>query len=153
VILPALRERRADIPLLVDHFLRKLSARTGKTISSVSEAALDTLQAYDFPGNIRELENGLHRAFVMCRGPQIDVEHLPAEWSHSTNHRPRVPDSAPPATAPQPARLPGAASTAERAEILKALEAHKWNRSAAARALGIARNTLWRKMKACGIED
>lgn len=152
ILLPSLRDRREDIPLLVHHFLTKLSSRTGKSIGEVSPEALEILQRYSYPGNIRELENALHRAFVLCRGARIEVEHLPKEWwvgegcgvepRESTRHG---------AAGAGPDTLGSAAAGAERDGILRALERHNWNRTAAARSLGIARNTLWRKMRASGI--
>jgi DNA-binding NtrC family response regulator len=73
VELPALRERRDDIPLLVDHFVRKHVGRTGKHIERVEKPALDALSAYDWPGNVRELENTIERAVVLATGPLVDV--------------------------------------------------------------------------------
>jgi len=69
VELPPLRERRDDIPLLVDHFVRKHVGRTGKRIEQVDKPALDALSAYDWPGNVRELENTIERAVVLATGP------------------------------------------------------------------------------------
>ncbi len=151
ISIPPLRERPADIPLLVDHFLRKLAGKTGKTIRELTPRALETICSYSYPGNVRELENGLHRAFVLCRSDQIDVEHLPPEWNQpvaaSDTQGPieaHVPPPEPPVT------LPTVRSDADVA-LIQALERQRWNRTAAARELGIARNTLWRRMKAAGI--
>ncbi|HSM91565.1 MAG TPA: sigma 54-interacting transcriptional regulator, partial [Anaeromyxobacteraceae bacterium] len=81
VALPALRERREDVPLLVDHFVRAMAAKSQKPVFGVSSAALAALVAYDFPGNIRELENVIEHAFVHCHGERIELEHLPPELS------------------------------------------------------------------------
>jgi PAS domain S-box-containing protein len=154
ITVPPLRERRADIPLLVHHVLGKLSARTGKTISDVSPRAMRVLMDHDYPGNVRELENALYRAFVLCRGSQIDLEHLPRELTEAAAQPQAVAPNRR-RSEPEPGargRLPAASIEAQRSEILLALQRHKWNRTAAARALGVARNTLWRKMKALGLE-
>ena len=145
--LPALRERREDVPLLVDHFLRKFSAKTGRGIDELAPAALRALLHYDYPGNIRELENLLERAFVLCHGPRIELGHLPAEVTEA-----RVVA----AEAPRHALALEAAPTEgelgrEASALLSALEAHRWRRAETAAALGIGRNTLWRRMKRLGL--
>lgn len=152
ITLPPLRDRPADVPLLVEHFLRKLASKTGKPIRQISSRAMEVLTSYDYPGNVRELENGLHRAFVLCRTDQIDVEQLPPEWNHPVPAQgtmldeAREPPSVPPAVSlMSPTQAPGDAA------LLQALQRQRWNRTAAARDLGIARNTLWRRMKAAGI--
>jgi len=141
IALPALRERPGDIPLLVDHFVRKFAATTGRSICGVTDEAMAILCRHPFPGNVRELENGLERSFVLCRALRIDVEHLPREWLHRTQT-----DVAPvaPLRGKQSPRL-------DRATLENALAAHQWNRTATARALGVGRNTLWRHMKAVGL--
>ena len=78
--LPPLRRRKEDIPLLSDYFLKKMIIKTGKNISSISDDVIRFFMSYDFPGNIRELENLLEHAFVLCRGTEISVEHLPKEF-------------------------------------------------------------------------
>jgi PAS domain S-box-containing protein len=152
ISIPPLRERPADIPLLVDHFLRKLAGKTGKPIRQISSRAIEMICAYHFPGNVRELENGLHRAFVLCRGDQIDVEHLPPEWNNPLPAQ--ALDNAPLAP-PAPVEPEAAAPLTDRdqaaSELLEVLKRQRWNRTAAARELGIARNTLWRRMKAAGL--
>ena len=80
--LPPLKDKREDIPYLVDHFIRKFNAKTGKKIISVSPNVMNTLMSYDFPGNIRELENIIEHGFVLCRGSIIKREHLPPELIH-----------------------------------------------------------------------
>ena len=147
ISLPALRERRGDIPLLVDHFVGRLAAKTGKQIREVAPGALTALRDYDYPGNVRELENVLERAFVLCHGQRIELAHLPEEVVYG-----RAEPGAPPRTlSPSLPAPPPAPSTPEARSILEALEAHRWNRTEVARALGIGRNTLWRRMKRYGL--
>jgi PAS domain S-box-containing protein len=141
--LPPLRERREDIPLLVEHFVRRFAAKTGKPIRDVAPSAMKALTAYDYPGNIRELENFIERAFVLCRGTRLERADLPPEVVDPPVRvagTPAVPREARPAEAPTAAR------------ILAALEANRWRRGATARALGIGRNTLWRWMRRLGLD-
>jgi transcriptional regulator with PAS, ATPase and Fis domain len=77
--LPPLRERREDIPLLIDAFVQKFNAKMGREIEGLSEEALRLLLRYDYPGNVRELENIIEHAFVLCRGNRIDLDCLPKE--------------------------------------------------------------------------
>ena len=77
--LPTLRERREDIPLLVDHLVTKFNRLQGKDVAGVSDEVMARLMAYDFPGNVRELENIIEQAFVLCRGGLIEMSHLPPE--------------------------------------------------------------------------
>ncbi|MGI5861022.1 MAG: sigma-54 interaction domain-containing protein [Myxococcales bacterium] len=147
ISLPALRERRQDIALLVDHFVGRFAVKTGKPIRQVAPAAFEALCSYEYPGNVRELENIIERAFVLCHGPRIELAHLPDEvvWGGS-----RLAEQGAVAEQPPAMRLP---DTPEARRILEALEAHRWNRTDAAKALGIGRNTLWRRMKKLGLLD
>ncbi|MCK6562962.1 sigma 54-interacting transcriptional regulator [bacterium] len=133
--LPALAERRDDIPLLINHFIDKFNRKMGRNLARVSDEVLGVLLQYAFPGNVRELENIIEHAFVMCRGEEIQLQHLPPEFSQvqSAVHAP--------APAPQPLQ------DAERQTILTALQKHNWNKVETAKALGLHRTTLWRKMK------
>lgn len=136
ISLPALRERRDDIPLLVEHFIAKFSRLRGKDIAAMSHQALSALMAHDFPGNVRELENIIEHAFVLCPSGEIEVEHLPG---YLREH------AAPSAAA-------SSLRDAEKQTILDALERNNWNRLATARSLGIHKSTLFRKIKAHGIQ-
>ncbi len=136
---PALADRREDIPLLVDHFLTRNRHRRGKEILDISHDALGLLMRHDFPGNVRELENAIEYAFIVCPSGTIEVEHLPAEL------RDRYPGAAP---------RPDGRSMAElEAQFLyDALARNAFNRAATARELGIHKTTLWRKMKKLGVQ-
>ena len=134
--LPPLRQRKEDIPLLVQHFIDIYNARTGRQIEAIDHAALAVLLDHEWPGNVRELENAIEHAFIKCRGQVLMPECLPAHL-----HRER-PVGSVPLTAP---RRP------ERERVVQALEQCHWNRSDAAEVLGMHRTTLWRKMKEWGL--
>lgn len=144
MVLPPLRERWEDIPLLVEHFIHRFNLTQGRRIGGMSEGAMDALTSYDFPGNVRELENAIEHAFVVCAGNTIRLEDLP---THFRGEARRLT----PALASPRSGGPTPLETAVAAEIRKALERHGGNRTRAAEELGISRNTLWRKMKKHGI--
>ncbi len=137
--LPPLRERREDIPLLVEHFIARLNHRNENEIVGIDRHALNILMSHAYPGNVRELENIIEHASVMCRGGLILSEHLPTEIV--PEKRTSLKDG-------------GGASLEEmeRAMIESALERNHGNRQAAADELGIHKTTLFRKLKALGIE-
>jgi transcriptional regulator with PAS, ATPase and Fis domain len=136
--LPSLAERRDDIPRLVDRFLRRFNAKMGKHVTTVSDAAMGVLLSYDYPGNVRELENAIEHALVLCKGTVVEDRHLPITMRNA---------------AQRPRDLPAAPlQSAEADTISRALEQHHGNRAAAARALGLHRTTLWRKMKRYGLD-
>ncbi len=148
--LPPLCRRSEDIPQLVYHFIRRFAAETGKPIDSITEEALSTLLRYPWPGNIRELENAIEHAFILCQEFTIDVEHLPTYVQRSSD---RAGPVAPVGSAPGPGRRAGGAAALRELEqqaLRAALERHGGNRSAAARELGIHRTTLLRKLKRLG---
>jgi PAS domain S-box-containing protein len=138
--LPNLRDRREDIPLLIEHFIAKFNRLQGKDVVSVSDEVLARLMEHDYPGNVRELENIIEHAFVLCRGALIEFAHLP----------PRLRGAAE-AMSPPIAGMTLAAM--ERFLIADALRRHDDNRTAAARQLGINPSTLFRKLKMLGIES
>jgi len=138
--LPLLAKRREDIPLLVDHFIKRFNLKMNKRISAVSPEVMELFMRYDFPGNIRELENALEHAFVLCNASQIKVEHLPRELLDKAQKM------SPPAQIP-----PDPLKMAEARAILQVLEKHVGNRKKAAEELGISAVTLWRKMKKLGV--
>ncbi len=136
--MPPLRERSADIPLLADAFLRRLSMVRGNVVEGVSRSALRRLMDYDYPGNVRELENILEHAYVLCTGRLIEEGDLP-EWF----------------LAQEGSSTGAGASTlaeAEAAFIFKVLADNRWSRTATARQLGIHTTTLHRKIRKLGIE-
>lgn len=136
--LPPLRQRREDIPYLVDHFIEKFNARQGKRILSVSPEVMSILMQHDFLGNIRELENIIEYGFVICHGSIIQKEHLPAELLvPGDSSLPRRPVTADPITE----------SIDEKSRIMAALLQHQNNMTMAAKELQIHRTTLWRKLK------
>lgn len=136
--LPNLSQRREDVPLLIDHAISKFNQLQGKDIEGVSEEVMVRLMEYEYPGNVRELENIIEQAFVLCRGGIIELHHLPAEL------RPIGPAKY---SGPGPMSL----ESMEKLLIREALRRHKGNRTKAARQLGINPSTLYRKMKALGI--
>jgi transcriptional regulator with PAS, ATPase and Fis domain len=141
ISLPPLSRRQEDIPLLIDHFIEKFNAMKGKDIEGVSQDVLDILMRYDFPGNVRELENIIEYTFVLCRGRMIEVQHLPNELQAEMLTRTK--------TAPEDINNP--LDQAEAKAIRAALLKHGGNRKKTAAHLGINKTTLWRKMKKYGI--
>jgi two-component system, NtrC family, response regulator HydG len=147
--LPPLRERREDIELVARVLLSRVGARTGRALR-LSPDALRALLSYAWPGNVRELENALEFAATVCPGQTVHPEDLPPEVVSS------VEQSSAGGIAPElrgresPRADEGAAG--ERDAIVAALEAHRWSRAEAARALMMSRSTLWRRMRALGIE-
>lgn len=137
--LPPLKERRDDIPLLIDHFLDKFNHKTGKNILCVSDEVKSVLMNCDFPGNVRQLENIIEHAFVMCSNSQIELKHLPPEFSNMEVKCDELLNK----------RSPMA--IAEQELILSKLREHNWNKVATAKELGFSRTTLWRKMKQHGL--
>ncbi|MBN2402092.1 MAG: sigma 54-interacting transcriptional regulator [Spirochaetes bacterium] len=129
--LQPLSERREDIPLLIKHFIKKYNALKGKHIEGVSDEVMNVLMDYDYPGNIRELENIIEHAFVLCRDAYILRGHLP---QHLRGEDVNVASKM-------------TLSEMERVYINAALEKNAGNRSKAAADLGIDASTLWRKMK------
>ena len=129
--MPALRERKSDIPALAKFFVDRYAQQNGKAIEGLASPTLELIAAYDWPGNVRELENAVERAVVMCGGPTIEPKHLPA----SIRPSPRGADGAP--------VIPGASmAEIERHAILTTLEATGGSTSKAAEILGISVRTI-----------
>jgi DNA-binding NtrC family response regulator len=146
--LPPLRERREDIEPIARLLLSRVGARTGRALH-FSPDALRVLLSHDWPGNVRELENALEFAATVCQGQTLQPEDLPPEVR--TNASPRGAEERRPPE--ERARPPAAGEPdGELAALRTALEAHRWNRVATARALGVSRSTLWRRMRALGLE-
>ena len=139
MLLPELRQRREDIPLLVDHLVSKFNRLQGKDIAGVSVEAMTCLMEYDFPGNVRELENIIEQAFVLCRGGILEMHHLP-------------PEVRPAAPFPTNGFAPMSLQAMEKLLITEILRRHKGNRKRTAQDLGIDPSTLFRKIKALHID-
>ena len=140
IVLPPLRRRMEDIPLLVDHFIGKLNRIRGKSVSGIDRQVLSVLMSHDFPGNIRELENIIEHAFVLCSEGDIHLHHLPAMLT-----RPACPG-------PEDKQSPhDPVKDAEISVIQDALKRNNYNRKAAAEDLGIHKSTLFRKIEKLGI--
>ncbi len=158
--LPPLRERKTDLPAFIQHFIERNSQAMGKTISGVSEEAMKVLTGYQWPGNVRELENMIERAVVLSKHAKLDVEDLPEELRfHSdatamaVDDREEEAQAAGDAAAGSGALLKDALKTPERDLILKVLAEVRWNRSEAAKRLGIHRSTLYHKIRQLGIHS
>jgi PAS domain S-box-containing protein len=134
IAIPPLCERPEDIPLLVEHFLAVFRKKSGKPIERVAPEALAMLRRHPLPGNVRELENAIEHAFVMCHGAEIMPEHLP-----------------PHITSPARPRNGNGHPLSEGDMILQTLRRYRGNRAKVAAELGMHRSTLWRKMKTLGI--
>ncbi|MCG3136548.1 MAG: Anaerobic nitric oxide reductase transcription regulator NorR [Phycisphaerae bacterium] len=134
---PPLRERREDLPLLIEHFLMRFNALTDKQVDHISQEAMRAFMAYSWPGNIRELEHAIEHAFILVRDHTIELTHLPEELLELKSINPV-----------HPLKDPGQdLAQEERRLIQKALERHHWNKVEASKELGISRTTLWRKIR------
>jgi PAS domain S-box-containing protein len=138
ITLPPLRERSGDIALLVNYFLQHYNRVYGRAIERFAPDALKVLMEHHYPGNIRELENILQHAFVLCQGIVIEKKHLPDYLLHA---------SAPAHRSAKPASI----EMFERQRIQEALERNKYHRAQTARELGMHTATLWRKMQRYGM--
>jgi two-component system, NtrC family, response regulator AtoC len=145
IYLPALRDRREDIPLLANHFLEAVAAEEGRRAPLLSEAALDRLLAYEWPGNVRELENAIRVASLFASGDMIGPDAF-----RLGEHAPRALESAPPVS--YQALLDDFAAR-EKAYVEGVLAEENWNKAGAARALGISRYAFYRVLRRLGIEE
>ncbi|MBW2327989.1 MAG: sigma 54-interacting transcriptional regulator [Deltaproteobacteria bacterium] len=149
LFLPPLRERKEDIPLLVEHFLRRFNCLRGKEIQGLSLRAMNILMSYDFPGNIRELENIVEYTTVVCRDNLIRKKHLP-ETLHQKIDLRKIPASEK-ITESEPESEPSLEAV-EKDIIYKTLKKNNWSRKLTAAQMGIHPTTLWRKMKRLNFE-
>ncbi|MEA1927383.1 MAG: sigma 54-interacting transcriptional regulator [Candidatus Auribacterota bacterium] len=138
--IPPLRARREDIPLLIDHFIDKFNRLREKTIINVSPSTLAILMKHDYPGNVRELENIIEHAFILCSQGMIEPRHLP-EYLLPRDQKEYFYSSASLSFKEVEANF-----------IRSVLEKNDWNREAAARELGIHKTTLYRKIKSLGLK-
>jgi PAS domain S-box-containing protein len=133
--LPALRQRRDDIPLLAEHFVKSLNETKGKSVDGIARDAMQRMMDYTWPGNVRELQNAIEHAFVTVSGDRITYLDLPVEIREGGS-----------ATATPNTGEWDEEELAERRQIIEALEKTNWSRMAASRLLGFSRVTLWKKM-------
>ena len=136
IYVPPLRERREDIPLLIDAFINRIRIRSEKNITGIKVEALEIMMKYNWPGNIRELINAIEYAFVLCPGGEIDPGHLPLNITGKSKY--------PSAKRLKKGKLPG---SEQKKAILEALENTGGNKTEAAALLGISRVTLWKRLK------
>jgi PAS domain S-box-containing protein len=146
--LPRLCERREDIPILIEHLVARISRLRGKALEGVSDEVLRILMALDYPGNVRELENIIEHAAVLCRGAIIEAGDLPSHL-HPHDGGDIVPSE--PGVPADAAAGSGHLRDLETALIENALRRHDGNRAAAARALGIDPSTVFRRIRAAGL--
>jgi len=135
ISLPSLAERREDIPLLIKHFISMYNILKSKNITGMTDEAIDILMNHDFPGNVRELENVIEHAFILCKEHYIHKKHLP-HYLIKADFAPVVETTI---------------KEMEKGLIINVLSKHSWNRQETASTLGIDKSTLWRKMKQYGI--
>ncbi|NUQ53312.1 MAG: sigma-54-dependent Fis family transcriptional regulator [Phycisphaerales bacterium] len=151
--LPPLRDRISDIPILAEHFLAKFARDLGKQIAGFSPEAMNALQRYQYPGNVRELQNVIERAAVLSRRPIISAEDLPpsvlGQAPELTLRRATNDEGEDLPWVPMP--LEEALREPEKRILLRALKANHWNRQKTADQLGINRTTLYKKLKAHGL--
>ncbi|MFP4192108.1 MAG: sigma-54 interaction domain-containing protein [Candidatus Hydrogenedentota bacterium] len=137
--IPPLKERREDIPLLVDYLIEKFNRLQGRDIAGVSEHVMAQLMEHDYPGNVRELENIIEQSFVLCQGGIIELRHLPPELRPASHKQIET---------SQPLSLEGI----EKLFIAEALQRNGGNRKRTAEELGIDASTLYRKIKSLDID-
>jgi transcriptional regulator with PAS, ATPase and Fis domain len=146
IFLPPLRERKEDIPLLIDYFLKKYSEANQKSIFDISKESRNLLLRYPYPGNVRELENLIERAVVLCRGEVITTQDLPF---HLKEEKPEGSWE----SARKAKNLPESLEEIERDLILKALHEHQRVQTRAAESLGISERVLRYKIRKYGIRS
>jgi Nif-specific regulatory protein len=146
IMVPALRKRPEDIPLLADFFLRKFNAETGRRITGFTDSAREKLVTYLWPGNVRELKNVIERAVVLCRGQQIDEGDLLVTKLATAGDTAEIEAAA-------EEFLPASLEDIERRYILATLNHTSWNKSRTATILGIERSTLDRKIRRYNLEE
>ncbi|MDH5523730.1 MAG: sigma 54-interacting transcriptional regulator [Desulfobulbaceae bacterium] len=144
IMLPPLRERMEDIPILADHFAKQFSAQQGKDIVGVSDSALSILMRHDFPGNIRELQNIIEYAFILCHGGYIQPEHLPEPFA------PAREDNISTSLCLNKAQP---LDEIEKTAIFNALERNQWKKMTTCRELQISKDTLRRKIEKYGLKS
>jgi len=135
ISLPCLRERKEDIPLLCKHFLKKYNLKEGKGIQSISSSAMQILMDYEWPGNIRQLENSISHAIILAQGQVIEEKHLPYFLKQAKIDSPAT-----------------SLAENERRLIARVLKQSNWNKHEAARCLNVSRSTLYSKIRRYGLK-
>lgn len=148
--MPALRERTSDIPILARHFLRNVREDAGKHVEDFTPETMETLLAYQWPGNVRQLQNIVERAVLLGKQTMVTLEDLPDRMRNEVQSGGS--SRAPAGTSDGSRTLKEALAEPERRIILGVLQANDWNRNATAEQLGINRTTLYKKMKRLGLE-
>ncbi|MGD2270034.1 MAG: sigma 54-interacting transcriptional regulator [Desulfobacterales bacterium] len=136
---PSLAERREDIPMIVEKFIRRNKSEGDKKILGITPEAMERLLIYSWPGNVRELRNAIEYAFVLCPGGEIDIHHLPPKVTQSDTVGEPIFDTTP-------------ADQLERQRLIRILRQTGGNQSEAARILGVSRVTVWKRIKRYGID-
>lgn len=147
--LPGLCERRGDIPMLAQYFLKKVCEETGKSVTGFQPEALEALQAYGWPGNVRELQNAIERSVLLGKGDLVSIGDLPSNIISGEN---RTTPTTMPTDPNRKMTLKEALEGPERQIIYQVLKENNWNRNATADQLGINRTTLYKKMKKLDLE-
>ncbi len=145
IMLPPLRERMEDVPMLAEHFIKQFSNQQGKDIVGISDEALGILMRYGFPGNIRELENIIEYSFILCHGGFIRPEHLPEPFAPKSQESPH--------SGSIPLHKPLPLDEVEKQAIFQSLERNHWRRMNTCRELGISKDTLRRKIERYGLKN
>ncbi len=140
--IPPLARRRQDIPLLIEHFVRRFNAKKGKRIEGLTPAVMEILMRHPLPGNVRELENVIEYCFVLCHNGLIDIRHLPDDLQEGVGAPGEV----------EPNRVMAPIQASEADAIREALERNGGSRSLTAQELQMSRTTLWRRLKKYGID-
>jgi DNA-binding NtrC family response regulator len=133
--MPTLHERKEDIPILAQHFLKKFNLKEGKKIHKFSSNSLQTLMDYDWPGNVRQLENAISHSVILCQGEIIGRNHLP-RFLREVSLDP----------------VSTSLTDNERSLILRVLKESNWNKHDAARRLRVSRSTLYSKIRRYGLD-
>jgi len=139
IIIPPLRERHSDIPLLAESFFRRIRLKNDNSIDAISNPAMETLMNYSWPGNVRELKSALEYGFVTCNGSVIEPQHLPPDVF--LNHK----------ADPIDEKTSHNRNEIQKRQLIEALKQTEGNQTKAARLLGISRITVWNRMKKYGI--
>ncbi|MCA9041774.1 MAG: sigma-54-dependent Fis family transcriptional regulator, partial [Planctomycetaceae bacterium] len=146
LLVPPLRDRKSDIPILAHHFLKRSATRTGREVKRFSHQAMEHLIAYDWPGNVRELQNMIERTVIMASGEEIQKGDI-----HLSSVNPIAPEVEQPLPELEDFS-PVSLEEVEQRHIMATLEQTNWNKSHAASILGVERSTLDRKLKKYGVK-